>query len=93
VLDRPRIREHFAFGRGKHTCPGAALARVEVRVMLEQLLARTSRIEISQTHHGQQGQRNFDYAPTYLIRGLNALHLEFAPRLRQSSSSERTSSA
>jgi cytochrome P450 len=77
-LDRPKLREHFAFGRGKHTCPGAALARVEVRVMLEQLLARTSHIAVSQAHHGQQNKRKFEYAPTYLILGLNALHLEFA---------------
>jgi cytochrome P450 len=79
LTDRPKLREHFAFGRGKHTCPGAALARIEVRVMLEQLLTRTSRIATSQSHHGQQHSRRFDYAPTYLIRGLNALHLEFTP--------------
>jgi cytochrome P450 len=77
-MDRPKLREHLAFGRGKHTCPGASLARVEVRAMLERLLARTRSIKISETHHGAQGIRRFEYAPTYLIRGLNALHLEFA---------------
>jgi cytochrome P450 len=76
-MDRPKLREHFAFGRGKHTCPGASLARVVVRVMLERLLARTSRISVSEDHHGPQQSRRFDYAPTYLIRGLNALHLQF----------------
>jgi cytochrome P450 len=78
VLDRPKIREHLAFGRGVHTCPGAALARVEVRVMLERLLARTSTITLSGTHHGPEGARRFEYAATYLLRGLNALHLQFA---------------
>ena len=76
-MDRPKLLQHFAFGRGAHTCPGAPLARVEVRAMLERLLARTSQIAISEAHHGPQHSRRFDYAPTYLIRGLNALHLEF----------------
>jgi cytochrome P450 len=77
VMDRPKLREHFAFGRADHACPGAPLARAEVRVMLERLLARTSRISISEAHHGPQHNRRLEYAPTYLIRGLNALHLEF----------------
>ncbi len=80
VLDRPKIREHLAFGRGVHTCPGAPLARVEVRVMIERLLARTSAITLSAAHHGPEGNRRFEYAPTYLIRGLNALHLKLVPR-------------
>lgn len=42
-LDRPNIGDHVAFGRGPHNCPGAALARLELRVALEELLARTTR--------------------------------------------------
>ena len=45
-LDRPNIRDHVAFGRGPHHCPGAHLARLELRVALEELLRRTSRFEI-----------------------------------------------
>ena len=30
--DRANVREHIAFGRGVHSCPGAPLARVEGRV-------------------------------------------------------------
>lgn len=76
VLDRPKIREHLAFGRGAHTCIGAPLARAEVRMMLEQLLAQTSRIVLSERDHGPPGQRALDYEPSYIIRGLQSLHVE-----------------
>ena len=33
-VDRNNVREHIAFARGMHTCPGAPLARVEGRVSL-----------------------------------------------------------
>ncbi|WP_138444305.1 cytochrome P450 [Sinomonas susongensis] len=41
VLDRPNIAEHMAFGRGRHRCPGAPMARLMLRIALEELLART----------------------------------------------------
>lgn len=44
-IDLERPRTHVAFGRGIHACVGAPLARLEGRIVLEQLLARTSRIE------------------------------------------------
>ena len=33
-LDRPRRRDHLAFGAGPHICPGASLARMEARLLL-----------------------------------------------------------
>jgi cholest-4-en-3-one 26-monooxygenase len=36
---------HLAFGSGPHFCLGAELARVELRVMLDTLVARVSHIE------------------------------------------------
>ena len=38
-VNRPHNR-HLAFGFGIHSCPGAALARMELRVLLEELLRR-----------------------------------------------------
>lgn len=38
-FSRP-IREHMAFGKGVHKCPGANLARSEIRVFLEEWLKR-----------------------------------------------------
>ena len=42
VLNRPNIGKHISFGRGTHSCPGAPLARMMMRITLEEALARTS---------------------------------------------------
>jgi cytochrome P450 len=75
--DRKNARQHLAFGRGIHSCPGAPLARAETRVGLERLLDRTADIRISEEHHGPPGERRFQYIPTYILRGLTELHLDF----------------
>jgi cytochrome P450 len=78
-VDRPNARQHVAFGHGIHTCPGAPLARAEARVAVERFLDRMSDIRISEEKHGPAGARRFNYAPTYILRGLNRLYLEFTP--------------
>jgi cytochrome P450 len=40
-LDRPNMKDSLAFGRGAHMCVGAALARLELVVALEELLNLT----------------------------------------------------
>jgi cytochrome P450 len=79
-LDRPKIKEHIAFGRGAHTCIGAPLARAEVAIIMERFLANTSRIDLSRQKHGAPGNRQLDYEPSYIIRGLLQMHLELTPK-------------
>lgn len=47
ILHRPNISQHIAFGLGPHQCPGAPLARMMLRITLEEALRRTSRIELN----------------------------------------------
>ncbi|MEB3019539.1 cytochrome P450 [[Mycobacterium] crassicus] len=74
---RTNARQHITFGRGIHSCPGSPLARAETRIAIERLLDRTSEITISQESHGPAGARRFRYIPTYILRGLIELNLEF----------------
>jgi cytochrome P450 len=76
-LGRPSPKDHLAFGRGPHTCPGAALARLETRVSLERILNRLDAIVLDPEHHGPEGDRRFSYMPTYVFRALQKLHLCF----------------
>jgi cytochrome P450 len=78
-LHRANARHHMAFGRGIHTCPGAPLVRAEGRVAIECLLARTSDIRIPEKVHGPAGARRFRYMPSFVLRGLADLTLEFEP--------------
>ncbi len=78
-IERTNARQQIAFGHGAHTCPGAPLARAEGRVSLERVLDRMLDIRISEAEHGPPGDRRYDYVPTYILRGLQRLHLEFTP--------------
>lgn len=78
-IDRPNVREHLAFARGTHTCPGSPLARAENRISLERILDRMTEITVDETHHGPADDRRFSFEPTFILRGLTELHLEFTP--------------
>jgi len=82
-VERANARQHLAFGHGAHTCPGAPLARAEGRITIERLLDRMDDIRISEAEHGPAGARRYDYVPTYILRGVSRLHLEFEPRARR----------
>lgn len=78
-LDRANGRQHVGFGHGIHSCVGAPLARAETRITIERFLALTNEITISEAAHGPADARRYEYDPTYMLRGLRELHLEFTP--------------
>jgi cytochrome P450 len=65
-LDRSGGKGHIAFGKGAHFCVGATLARVEAKVVLGQLLERTSNIDAAETGR---------WLPSLLVRRLERLEL------------------
>jgi len=46
-LNRPNINEHLAFGLGPHRCAGMPLARLELRIALEEILCSTKGFELT----------------------------------------------
>ena len=65
-LDRAGGKGHIAFGKGPHFCVGAALARLEARIVLRLLLDRTSVIEVADVGR---------WLPSLLVRRLEKLQL------------------
>lgn len=65
-LDRASAKSHISFGKGAHFCVGAALARLEARIVIGELLRRTTRIEAASTGR---------WLPSLLARRLESLEL------------------
>lgn len=65
-LDRPTGTGHLGFGRGVHFCVGAALARLEARVVIGYLLERSARLD---------AVRIGRWLPSLLVRRLDDLRL------------------
>ena len=78
-VERQNARLHVAFGRGRHACPGAPLARAEAVVSLNRMFDRTRDIRICEKVHGPPGARRYSYLPTFILRGLTHINLEFDP--------------
>jgi cytochrome P450 len=70
--DREGLTDHVAFGKGPHYCLGANLARLELRVALEELSRRLDSYTLSE-------QNDFRYNESLFLRGLLALHLDIVP--------------
>jgi cytochrome P450 len=77
--DRRNVREHVAFGRGAHSCPGAPLARSEARISFNRFLDRMADIRIDEAAHGPVDDRTYIYDPTFIMRGLSELYVNFTP--------------
>jgi cytochrome P450 len=65
-LDRPGDNGHISFGKGAHFCVGAALARLEARIVIGALLDNTCHIEATETAR---------WLPSLLVRRLEHLNL------------------
>ena len=61
------------------TVPGGPLVRSESRITTNRILDRLDDIRISESHHGPPDARRFQSTPSYIMQGVEALHLEFAP--------------
>ena len=66
---RPNLNDALAFGRGAHFCIGAPLARLEIRVLFEELARRFASVRFA------PGTR-LAYEPSFILRGLEALEIE-----------------
>jgi len=78
-IDRSNVRQHVSFARGAHACPGAPLARAEGVASLNRMFDRTRDIRVSEAHHGPRDARNYNYIPTFILRGLTDIYIEFDP--------------
>ncbi len=63
---------HVAFGFGSHFCLGANLARLELRVLFEELLRAAPRFQLVPG-------REPEFVPGYFTRTLRELWVEFSP--------------
>ena len=68
-LDRHNTKEHLGFGHGIHFCIGARLARMETRVILEELLQQTSGFSLDSAIPAK-------HISSIFVRRLHELHLK-----------------
>ena len=68
---RENAARHVAFSAGPHYCIGAALARLEVRVAFEEVLARMTNFRLDDDHPDPK------HVPSFILRGLEDLQIRF----------------
>lgn len=67
-IERRNAGDHVSFGFGPHYCIGAALARMEARVVFRTLLARARELRVP--------EQKLERVPNMLLRGWQSLQLE-----------------
>lgn len=63
---RSGLAQHLSFGRGPHICPGAGIARVASRTILQELARRFPDLTLSTDHERE-------WIPGLVMRGLRSL--------------------
>jgi hypothetical protein len=69
-IRRPNAREHLSFGYGVHNCLGAPLARLEARVVLEEVSRRLPTLRLA-------GNTALEFPPSISMRGPCSLKVEW----------------
>lgn len=69
-LGRSNASQHVAFGRGIHTCVGAAIARAEMRTSLESLASRLPNLRLA-------ADDGLIFRPSAIQRSAKRLYLEW----------------
>ena len=69
-IARPGAKRHLAFGNGAHFCMGAPLARLEMRIILEELTRRLPHMRLV-------ADQDWEYIPTLTFRGVQKLRVEW----------------
>lgn len=72
-IHRPDARNHLAFGKGIHYCIGAALARMEARIVLEELSQRAPGITLL--------PQDYAYPRNVSFRGPKTLDVQWPDRV------------
>lgn len=72
-MRRKNAKRHLALGKGAHYCMGAPLARLEMRVVLEELTRRLPHMQLVK-------EQPLEYLPTLVFRGPKALWVEWDVR-------------
>ena len=76
VFDTTRdLNPHVAFGFGAHFCLGNQLARIELRVMFEQLFTRLPDLRLA-------SEGPFSYRESNFISGIETMPVTFTPKER-----------
>ena len=69
-VQRPNANQHLSFGSGPHLCLGASLARLEARLVLEELAAALPSLRLAP-------DQRYEFMPIIGFRGPRAIHVEW----------------